>query len=191
MKEATKMHWDWSEAGQDLPENPHEYLKIKGRFIYEKNIIPDYFWYNGTSDHYLFGDRIDADNVTLLNEPNGGATDPRAKIWPFKVHTAKQIYDTKYDHLLQPKTFGEEGYWTTFDWDRAARLGSDAIGLPYSGAFGFTSTAMFWPLTHMVAPKEQALQCSSCHGNEGEQRFDWQALGYQADPMTHGGHSHL
>ncbi|MCZ7673336.1 MAG: hypothetical protein M5U34_42595 [Chloroflexi bacterium] len=32
VREATKMSWDWSTAGQDLPEDPHEYLKIKGSF---------------------------------------------------------------------------------------------------------------------------------------------------------------
>jgi hypothetical protein len=26
---------------------------------------------------------------------------------------------------------------------------------------------MFWPLTHMVAPKEQALDCVACHAPEG------------------------
>ena len=30
VRDATKMHWDWSTAGQDIEEDPHEYLKIKG-----------------------------------------------------------------------------------------------------------------------------------------------------------------
>ena len=33
-KEATKIHWDWSTAGQDLPEDPHQYPKNKGSFAY-------------------------------------------------------------------------------------------------------------------------------------------------------------
>ena len=33
LREATKTHWDWSAAGQDLPESTHEYLKIKGRLL--------------------------------------------------------------------------------------------------------------------------------------------------------------
>jgi hypothetical protein len=37
----------------------------------------------------------------------------------------------------------------------------------------------------MVAPADQALQCSSCHGENG--RMEWQALGYYGDPMRWGG----
>ena len=44
---------------------------------------------------------------------------------------------------------------------------------------------MFWPTTHMVQPKENALQCTSCHSPEG--LMDWQALGYYGDPMRWGG----
>lgn len=87
--------------------------------------------------------------------------------------------------LLQPKTVGEGGYWTDFDWDQAARLGSEAAGLPYSGSYGFTNTIMHWPLTHMVQPKEEALQCTDCHSENG--RMDWEALGYYGDPLNWGG----
>jgi len=187
LRRATKVHWDWSQAGQDRPEDPHEYLKIKGQFIYEKNITPDYFWYNGLAAHYLLGDPINPDEVTLINEPRGDVNDPNSTIWPFKIHTAKQIYDTEYNHLLQPKTYGEGGYWTEFDWDQAVRLGSETVGLEYSGNYGFKETAMFWPLTHMVAPKENSLQCIDCHTKEGKARMDWRALGYDGDPMLTGG----
>lgn len=37
----------------------------------------------------------------------------------------------------------------------------------------------------MVAPKEQALTCSDCHGEQG--RLDWSALGYTGDPRRTGG----
>ena len=43
---------------------------------------------------------------------------------------------------------------------------------------------MFWPLSHMVAPKERALQCTDCHGTGG--RMDWPALGYEGDPHERG-----
>ncbi len=187
VKEATKMHWDWSEAGKDLPENPHEYLKIKGRFVYEKNIQPDYFWFNGNAKHYVMGDKIDPTQPTLMNEPDGSIKDPNAKIWPFKLHTAKQIYDPVNNYLLVPKTFGKGGFWTEFDWQKAAELGSEATGLDYSGQFGFTNTVMFWPITHMVASKDKALQCIDCHGESENTRMNWSALGYDGDPMLTGG----
>ncbi len=37
---------------------------------------------------------------------------------------------------------------------------------PYSGEYGFIETYSYWPITHMVAPKEKALACSECHAKE-------------------------
>ncbi len=185
VKDPTKMYWDWSTAGQDLPEDPHTYLKIKGSFVYEDDFTPEYYWYDGIKDRYLLGDKIDPMQPTIMNPPAGDITDPQAKIWPFKVHRAKQPYDTVYNYLLQPKTVGEGGFWTDFDWDKALHLGSEVVGLPYSGQYGFAETEMFWPITHMVAPVEEVLQCNDCHG-EGD-RLDWQALGYPGDPINWGG----
>lgn len=184
-REPTKMVWDWSAAGQDLPEDQHSYLKIKGSFIYEGDFIPAYDWYSGTAERYLLGDPIDPNDVTLINDPIGDITDPNAKIWPFKIHRANQIYDTVNNILLVPKTVGEGGYWTEFNWDLAAQLGSEATGLDYSGEYGFTWTEMYWPITHMVAPAELALKCSDCHS--ANSRMDWEALGYLGDPMRWGG----
>jgi hypothetical protein len=179
------MHWDWSSAGQDLPEDEHSYLKIKGSFVYEEDFMPEYYWSNGNAYRYLLGDKIDPGETTVLNKPKGGINDPDAKIWPFKVHRANQIYDKVHNYLLQPKTVGEGGYWTEFDWDLAARLGSEAVGLDYSGDYGFAPTEMYWPLSHMVAPKENALQCTDCHGEES--RMDWIGLDYFGDPLRWGG----
>jgi octaheme c-type cytochrome (tetrathionate reductase family) len=176
----TKMSWDWSTAGQDREEDPHTYLKIKGSFTYAQHVVPQYFWFDHRSYRYLQGDRIDPDSVTALNRPLGSIDDPDAQIWPFKVHRGRQIYDAVNDYLLVPKTVGPGGYWTEFDWDLAARLGSQATGLAYSGKYGFARTEMFWPITHMVAPADRALQCPDCHGEGG--RMDWRALGYDGDP---------
>jgi hypothetical protein len=185
LRDPTKMEWDWSTAGQDLPEDLHTYLRIKGSFIYESNFIPEYAWYNGTNDRYLLGDTIDPEQVTVMNMPYGDINDPGALIWPFKVHRGSQIYDAIYNYFQQPQTAGEGGYWTTFDWDSALRNGSAATGLPYSGSYGFAPTEMYWPLSHMVVPADQALQCTSCHGENS--RMDWEALGYYGDPMIWGG----
>ena len=47
---------------------------------------------------------------------------------------------------------------------------------------------MYWTMTHMVAPKEQALQCTSCHAEQG--RLEWRALGYDGDPAFTGSRRH-
>lgn len=183
LENETKMSWDWSQAGQDLPES-HDYSPKKGRFVYAKQVEPEYRWYNGHSERHLPGDRIDPEGVTELNRPLGGVRDGTARIWPFKVHRGRQIYDAENLTFMVPRTFGEGGYWSDYDWDQALRLGSESTGLPYSGNHGFAATVMYWPLSHMVAPKEGALQCTDCHGEGG--RMDWTALGYDGDPAREG-----
>jgi octaheme c-type cytochrome (tetrathionate reductase family) len=178
-KEATKTHWDWSQAGQDREDVEHHYMKMKGEFIYQTNLVPEYAWYNETSKMYIKGDSIAAEGVTLINQPLGDIADSSAKIWPFKVHRAKQPYDKVYRYLLPPKTV--DGYWEHYDWKRALQDGADIAGLKFSGEFGFAETEMSWPLSHMVTPKQKALSCTDCHSPNG--RMDWQALGYNGDPM--------
>jgi len=180
----TKMSWDWSTAGQDREENEHAYLKIKGSFEYAQNISPDYYWYNGRTQRYLMGDKIDPEGVTQLNPPEGDIHDPLARIWPFKVHRGKQVCDKVNRYFLVPKVAGEGGYWTEFDWDLALRLGSEATGLPYSGQYGFARSDMHWSITHMVATKDKALQCTDCHAENG--RLEWARLGYDGDPAYRG-----
>lgn len=189
LRDATKVDWDWSTAGQDLPEDPHVYLKIKGSFVYEDRLMPTYAWFNGNSSRYIVGDPINNAGPTLISGPLGEIGDPTAQIWPFKLHTARQPYDTIHNYLLIPKTVGAGGYWTDFDWDQAFRLNEPNTGLAYSGSYGFAETEMYWTLSHMVQPKENALQCADCHGDNGRSngRFDWEALGYFGDPITWGG----
>lgn len=179
-KFGTKMEWDWSQAGDSSrKDEPHEYLKIKGSFRYDESVQPEYAWYNGKMDRYLTGDPLSSDDQAI-NQPLGSRQDPTAKLWPFKVHRAKQLYDPVRRVLIPPVTSGEDGYWTKFDWELAARKGMEIAGLPYSGKYDFVATHMYWPITHMVAPAKHAVQCKDCHG-EG-QRLDWQALGYERDP---------
>ncbi|MCJ7512219.1 MAG: hypothetical protein MUO23_04545, partial [Anaerolineales bacterium] len=186
VKDPTKTYWDWSTAGQDLPEDHYTYLKIKGSFVYQKDFKPTYQWFNGNLDYrYLLGDKVDPSTMTTIDRPAGSIEDPQSHIFPFKVHVANQPYDTVYDYLLQPITAGENGYWTNFDWDNAFRLAEQRMGLKYSGSYGFTETEMYWPTTHMVQPKENSLECTDCHSENG--RLDWQALGYPGDPMEWGG----
>ena len=59
----TNMTWDWSTAGDLKDGKPYHiegkyhkptYKSIKGTFTWEKNVKPEYFWYNGgfeTPDH--------------------------------------------------------------------------------------------------------------------------------------------
>jgi octaheme c-type cytochrome (tetrathionate reductase family) len=181
----TKMAWDWSAAGQDREDDPHEYLKMKGSFVYEGNVTPEYYWFSGVADRYLLGEPRNPTGPTLINTLAGDMRDPQAKIWPFKVHRALQPYDPVNNYLLQPMTAGEGGYWDTFDWADALTKGSQVVGLDFSGQYGFAETWMYWTISHSVKPAKDALQCSACHGDRG--RLDWQGLGYPGDPARWGG----
>ncbi|BCR03541.1 c-type cytochrome [Desulfuromonas versatilis] len=185
---ATKIWWDWSKAGEERQFDEkdeyghHTYVKKKGEMKYAKNVVPEYHWYNGTAEGYQRGEQIDPEQVVRLAYPLGDRGDQEARIHPFKVMRGKQIYDTRFKNLITAKVANDGGYWVDFDWDKAARLGSKAAGLPYSGEYGFVETEMHWRINHMVVPKQQALGCLDCHGDNG--RLDWQKLGYPGDPMS-------
>ncbi|MBI5839426.1 MAG: tetrathionate reductase family octaheme c-type cytochrome [Chloroflexi bacterium] len=187
LEDPTKVFWDWSQAGLEGRVDDHfTYLKIKGTFVYDKNFAPTYLWFNGDNEYrYILGDKIDPTKPTYINKPAGSIEDQTAKIFPFKLHIAKQPYDAANNYLLQPVTSGEGGFWTTFDWDSAFKLAAPITGLDYSGQYGFTETYMYWPTTHMVQSSDNALQCDDCHGENG--RMDWEMLGYSGDPIEWGG----
>ena len=42
-----------------------------------------------------------------------------------------------------------------------------SAGLPFSGKVDFIKTQMSWPITHMVAPAEDAVDCNECHSKNG------------------------
>lgn len=185
---ATKMIWDWSTAGildesghathaNDAYGN-HKYLSIKGTFIWDDDVIPEYYWFNGIADHQLISDTITSIPVQM-NTLDGSYLDKGecqksvspSKIWPVKVHRGKQIYDPVNNTLIQPKLWDQEvgvgAYWKDFDWGIAAEKGMEYIGQDYSGEYDFVETEMYWPLNHQVAPKEHSLSCIDCHSRKG------------------------
>jgi octaheme c-type cytochrome (tetrathionate reductase family) len=176
----TKLRWDWSTAGKLKEGQPYEekdsngtdiYMSIKGSFVWGKQLKPEYIWFNGTATHYLIGDTLDPSTPLKINELYGSYHDPDAKIYPVKIHRAKQIYDRENKYLIQPKTYssksGDGGYWKEFDWNRAAEAGMKLVNLPYSGKYGFVETQMTWPINHMVSPKNSTVECKDCHMREG------------------------
>jgi len=162
----TKVHWDWSTAGQDIKGKKDKYgkptyAKKKGSFKWKEAAKPTYRWYNGTVERYLLGDHINETGPTELTRPVGSKDDPSSRIYPFKVHTGKQISDKVLKRLVAPKLW--EGYWKHFDWGKAAEDGMKAAGLDYSGEYEFVETVMYWGITHEVLPKDSALSCAHCH----------------------------
>lgn len=181
---ATKTVWDWSTAGQLKDGKPyaeegftqsngkhlHTYLSTKGNFEWAENVVPYYDWFDGQVEYTLSGDTIDPTKVVEVNKINGDASDPNSRIFPFKRMVGKQAYDSKlnklvYNHVYGPKT--ETALWTNFDWAKSIQAAMDYVGAEYSGEFDFVDTHMYWPITHMVAPADEALKCQACHAENG------------------------
>lgn len=177
---ATKTWWDWSTAGRlDAQGKPLEimgehghpaYSSQKGDFRYGENVVPEYRWFDGQVRYTLREDKLDDTRQPVpLNRVTGDYADPGSRIWPFKVMRGKQPYDTEFKTLLVSHVFGKDdtALWTNFDWRKALRAGTEFTGQPFSGKFGFVETEMYWPITHMVAPRENALSCAECHARDG------------------------
>jgi octaheme c-type cytochrome (tetrathionate reductase family) len=172
---ATKMLWDWSTAGKMGPDGKPLFVKdehghltysaAKGDFKLGENVRPEYKWYNGVVHQVTITDKIDDSKVLELNRVEGSASDPKARIWPFKVMHGKQPYDTENKTLVVNHVFGDDdtAFWKHYDYAKSIKAGMDYAGFPYSGKFGFIETRMNWFITHMVAPKDKAVPCQECH----------------------------
>ena len=191
---ATKTWWDWSTAGEKNDEGKPFVTKDdngiviydskKGSFEWEADVVPEYVWFNGTVTYTLADTVIDPSGVWPINVLEGDRDDDTAKIWPVKVFRGIQPYDTGNNYLASLHLFPSgaddtTAYWKVWDWDLAIQDGLAGQGLEYSGSYDWIETIMYWPLAHMVAPSDQALQCGACHSPEG--RLNWQALGYSED----------
>ncbi|MCM2562208.1 tetrathionate reductase family octaheme c-type cytochrome [Lutimaribacter sp. EGI FJ00015] len=181
---ATKTWWDWSTAGKLKDGNPyhedgftqsdgqqlHTYLSTKGDFEWAENVAPIYAWFDGQVEYTTGNVTIDPEKVVEVNKVSGARDDGRSRIWPFKRMEGRQAYDKTLNHLAYTHVWGpttDTAFWTNFDWSKAIEAGMKAAGQEYSGEYGFVDTHMYWPITHMVAPAEQALDCESCHATDG------------------------
>jgi octaheme c-type cytochrome (tetrathionate reductase family) len=171
----TKLSWDWSKAGKTKDGKKYktkdefgkyDYMSIKGQMKWAKNIKPEYYWYNGILHSTTAKDQIDPGQTVKVSWPEGSRLDANARIYPFKVHRGQQPYDKVNKTLLVPLLSGKDGYWTTLDWNRALSKGQEAVGIPFSGEFDFVDTTYVFPITHMVAPKENVVACTECHTNQ-------------------------
>lgn len=175
-------------AGQTNPAEVVIYDGMKGSFRWAWKAVPEYAWFNNHLRQMTQGERIDdtrpgaqtgatrgafdgfdlSKPVVEINDLEGSYRDSRARIWPVKIHRGIQPYDPVTKMLSVPKLFpsgtsSESAYWKSYRWPEAIAAGMGYAGLPYSGRHEFIQSMMHWPLAHMVAPKEQALQCADCH----------------------------
>ncbi|MCW8952748.1 MAG: cytochrome C, partial [Rhodospirillales bacterium] len=144
------------------------YNGMKGDFRWAEDVVPEYKWFDGNVKYTLFGDKVEEGKVVKINDFQGDPNNPAARIWPFKVMRGKQAADLGNKTLAVVHTFGKDdtAFWTNYKWEPAVKAGMEAVGATYSGKLGFVETEMAWPITHMVAPKEDAVRCTECHAQK-------------------------
>ena len=200
----TKLSWDWSTAGKLKDGKPyaeddmfdgveaHSYMSKKGTFTWGRNVVPEYRWYKGELKQMTLQDEIDPASAPIdINPPSGDYQDPDARIWPFKIHRGKQPYDTVMNRILPLKLYGRKGtgaFWTEYDWNKALEAGAKNNEVEFSGEFDFIETNGYWPIKHMVAPAEQALECEACHARDGrlDELTGFYLIGRNANPWVEG-----
>ncbi|MCU7816704.1 MAG: tetrathionate reductase family octaheme c-type cytochrome [Candidatus Thiodiazotropha sp. (ex Rostrolucina anterorostrata)] len=181
---ATKTEWDWRTAGktkngegfkeknytQGNGEHRATYKSIKGSFKYGENLVPHYDWFDGQMIYTTIESQFDpAKGSVEINGFQGSHNDGKSRIWPFKRMIAVQPYDKGNNTMVYMHLWGDDddAYWGNYDFGRAIKVGMAKNDIPYSGEFDFVETYSFWPITHMVAPKEDAMGCADCHSHEG------------------------
>jgi hypothetical protein len=173
------MSWDWSTAGNKKdgkpftvkgPHGKNTYDTKKGTFVWEKNVVPEYHWYNGAMQIRSAEETVDPTTIVRLTWPMGTKDMDDARIFPFKIHHGKTLYDKIDNNLVIPKLFGKKGsgaYWSDYDWQKAVSAGMEYVGLPFSGEYGFVDSVYAFPISHMVAPKADSVACGECHARKG------------------------
>ncbi|AHF03871.1 cytochrome C [Marichromatium purpuratum 984] len=181
---ATITDWDWRTAGrtrdgegyhehgytQGNGEHRYTYKSIKGDFVYDEDIVPEYAWFDGQMHYTTIDTKFDDSQQPIeINGFEGNREDGNSRIWPFKRMVTWLPYDAGNGTLVYTHLWGidDTAYWGNYDMGRAIARGMADFGLDYSGEFGFVETLSWWPITHMVAPKEDALACRDCHAAEG------------------------
>ena len=181
---ATVVDWDWRTAGktrkgegyhehgytQGNGEERYTYKSIKGNFTYAENVVPEYGWFDGQMRYTTIDTNFDMNQQPIpINAYEGSRDDGHSRIWPFKRMHTWQPFDTGNGTLVYTHLWGDDddAYWGNYDMGKAIAHGMKQFGLPYSGQYGFLETVSYWPITHMVAPKEDALACRDCHAEDG------------------------
>jgi len=181
---ATKTDWDWRTMGklkngegykestytQGDGEHRYTYKSIKGDFKYAENLEPTYHWFNGKMNFLTIDQKFDPKKLPVeVNHFKGSHDDPDSRIYPFKVMRTTQPYDKGNNTLVYMELWGDNttSLWGNYDFGKAIKVGMEKYKLPYSGEFDFIDTVSYWPINHMVTPKDKALDCNECHAKEG------------------------
>jgi len=172
----TDMVRDWSK-----PAYNEEKDKYSATITLEKDVQPVYAWYDGTTVAQLPGEpiKMNADGKVGMMMPHGSKAENGAKIYAFKVHRGKLpvLEDKQWIVPIVVEEFFADG-----DIDKAVKeAAKDFYGIE-DAQYEWVDTVRYMGLFHEVSPASEALGCLDCHSPGG--RMDWQALGYDGDPLA-------
>jgi octaheme c-type cytochrome (tetrathionate reductase family) len=193
---STKVEWYWEDAGKDLVAEktgmpPRDnWDKKKGSFVWANDVRPELLYFDGKWNRMLIGRNDQYTSLPVdLGSPSANYATPGAMIYPFKKMIGNQPADAGNQTMLVPHLYGGKGgpnaFWGNYDWDLALADGALYNNQEYTGDYEFVDTFMYLKVDHEVAPAEQAYgmdgACGDCHTGD---QIDWQALGWDADPIT-------
>ncbi|OYV99852.1 MAG: hypothetical protein B7Z61_13955, partial [Acidobacteria bacterium 37-71-11] len=110
--------------------------------------------------------------------PQGDRNDPKARIFPFKLHRGKMpVLDGK--NFIIPIVVEE--FFANGNIDEAVKHAALDMYGAKDAHYTWTDTVRYMGIFHEVTPASKALACLDCHAPGG--RLDWKALGYGGDPI--------
>jgi hypothetical protein len=175
--EPTDMVRDWSKPVYN-PEGDRWTATIQ----LEKDVTPVYAWWDGFTRAQLPGEpiaRVAPGGPVGMMVPQGGRSDPKARLYAFKLHKGKlPVLDGK--NWIVPILV--EHFFADGDIDAATKKAAKETYGVHDAKYTWTDTVRYMGVFHSVPPASQALECLDCHGPKG--RLDWGALGYaEGDPL--------
>lgn len=167
---------DWSKS---------RYSEKKGKYTYTakfgKELTPVLRWWNGkTTIMQVAGQPVKKDEKgeIMVAVPVGAKDDPNSKIFAFKeYHAVMPVLKDK--QWILPILTGD--FYVTGDMDAAVKKATEEFYGIKDAQFEWAPTIHYMGLFHEVSPASKAVGCLGCHS--GGSRIDWQALGYEGDPM--------
>jgi len=174
-QDATDMRRDWS-----TPRYYPDKNKYSAAIDFQTDVMPVYTWFNGKTHAQQMGERVArrADGTVGIMLPQGDREDEDSKLYAFKLHRGVLPVLKGRDWLIP---IAVEEFFADGDIAKAVAEGAAAAYGIEDPEYGWTETVRYMGLFHEVAPASQALQCLDCHREGG--RLDWQALGYDGDPL--------
>ncbi len=175
-EEPTDMVRDWSKPAYNADAD-----KYTATITLQKDVIPVYAWFNGTSVATLpkQSARGDASGRVVMMAPVGGRMERSARIYPFKLHRGRMPLMTGRRWIIPMLV---EEFFADGNVDAAVKNASREFYDVPDPKYAWTDTVRYMGIFHGVPPARNAVSCLGCHSPDG--RLDWKALGYAGDPLS-------